>query len=295
MLKAKALFVVCFLVSTLPMVGEEFLTFSAMGCGPYNPEAKEALKFYVEQENRDSSMFLVYLGDMFPGKELKGFGDLEDQGESRYQEMASILGDHQGKPTFVVPGDNETTDMFDPKMGWMFWDKYFMEFDKRFEKSWVVQRQSQRAENFSFTKNKVLVIGLHKVGGKITDTPYWQETLADASAWVRECLNGAKGVHSAVILAQAGLSGEAYKKGVFESVKKFGRPVVYIHADGHKWFEKTYPELENFYHIQLDLIYTKKVLEGPYYPPVQFTITGDPEKPYFYKRRLNDPNWMVNP
>ncbi|MGY8674653.1 MAG: hypothetical protein ACKVHO_18940, partial [Verrucomicrobiia bacterium] len=97
--------------------------------------------------------------------------------------------------------------------------------------------------------------------------------------------HGAK-VHSAVILAQATAAGghTGMLKGFTNAAKAFGQPVLYLHADGHKWYVNEKEWAPNITHVQLDLISSN-------FPPVQVTLTGDPKEPFRFDRRLDSSVW----
>lgn len=270
---------------------EKLLVFSAMGCGPYNERSKEALKHYIKMENHGDSRFIAYLGDLFPGRYGKTLINQPDKGEKDYREIANILSTNNNKPTFVLPGDNETIDRKDPEVGFELWHKYFDRFYKNFKKTTPVTHQKDRLENFSFVTQDVLVVGIHKVGAKKMEGPYWDKTLGSALDWISKNLKENHKTKTAIILAHAGIQGKGFQEKLFSAIRQYKKPVIYIHADGHKWFEKQYPDMNNFHHIQLDLIYSKNLKNGPFYPPTQFTITGDPSRPYLYNRRLNSAEW----
>jgi hypothetical protein len=217
--------------------------------------------------------------------------DKADKGESDYREIAELLSANNTKPTFVLPGDNETIDRKDPEIGFQFWHKYFDRFHEKFKTPFPINHQKNRIENFSFITKDVLVIGIHKVGSKKMEGPYWDKTLKDAENWIFENIQTNQNTKATVILAHAGIKGQGFKDGLFKAVAQYKKPVIYIHADGHKWFEKQYEGLNNFYHIQLDLIYSKNLKNGPFYPPVQFSITAKNPKPFYYDRRLSDLPW----
>lgn len=275
----------------LPRQAEnQLLVFTAMGCGPYNQRSKEAVRHYIKLENQGESRFIAYLGDLFPGAHGKKLIDEKDKGEKDYREISEILTQNNRKPTFVLPGDNETIDRKDPEIGFQFWHKYFDRFHERFKYSPTVSHQEGRVENFAFVIQDVVVIGIHKVGTHHEmQGPYWEKTLGDGAAWITQNLQQYQDTKSAVIFAHAGIKG--IRDDLFKAVGDYGKPVIYIHADGHKWFEKQYKGVPNFHHIQLDLIYSKNLKTGPFYPPVQFTITGNPDQPYFYDRRLMNAAW----
>jgi hypothetical protein len=95
------------------------LTFTAMGCGPYNAVAHRAIGRYMALENADGrSRFVVHLGDLFAGAPGKTMVLKPDRGEPTYAAVADVLSTNNRIPTFVVPGDNEWNDRLDPDVGW---------------------------------------------------------------------------------------------------------------------------------------------------------------------------------
>jgi hypothetical protein len=257
------------------------LVFTAMGCGPYNEAAEVALRRFVATENRVSdSEFMVHLGDIVTGKRL-------DWGEDQFVKVHELLTSGNSIPTFIVPGDNEWNDQNDPAQSWIWWTNHFLMMDARWDFPSPVARQSGRWENCAFVRNGALVIGINKVGGKIHDPAEWDARLADNAKWISAQFeeHGAK-VHSAVILAQATAAGghTGMLKGFTNAAKAFGQPVLYLHADGHKWYVNEKEWAPNITHVQLDLISSN-------FPPVQVTLTGDPKEPFRFDRRLDSSVW----
>ena len=270
------------------------LVFTAMGCGPYNANGATAISRYIELENKEkSSQFIIHLGDIFKGTEAAAMSKESDFGESRYSAIRKLLLTNNSIPTFILPGDNEITDQKDVGKAISFWEKNFLLFDDNFKKSWEVNRQEKRKEHFSFKINDVLLIGIHKVGGKVRENEYWQNTLKDSTEWLSESFSKNKDVKAAVIFTHAPPKGKDDAKKIYELVKKFSKPVVYIHANGHKWTYKPEEGPENFCRLQLDLIHSRNLTDkAPYYPPIQISVTGDDKEPFIYNRRLHDKKWI---
>lgn len=260
--------------------------FTAMGCGPYNPAAETALIRFIALENQiATSSFMIHCGDVVSGRNKRW-------PESQFIKVAGMLTEGNRIPTFVVPGDNEWNDQEDPDQAWEFWTRHFMMFDTKWTPPGPVVRQVGRQENFAFLKDRVLFIGINKVGGRVHDAGEWKRRLADDGRWIAKqfASHGAR-VHSAVIFAQATASGskkrgyvDDFSEFLKESAVKFGKPLLYLHADGHRWYVIDWDWAPNITHVQLDLISSN-------YPPVQVTVTGDPDRPFLFDRRQNNARW----
>lgn len=262
------------------------VVFTAMGCGPYKPESEEALARFIAQENREAgSSFMIHCGDIVTGKN-------KNWPESQYAEVADILTAGNRIPTFIVPGDNEWNDQDDPDAGWAKWEKYFLLFDAKWNPPATVERQTGRLENFAFVYRGALFIGVNKVGGRVHDVNEWKQRLTDNGVWVSEQLaKHGEQVHSAVIFAQAKASrgkspddSDIFVESLKKSAASFGKPVLYLHADGHKWYVIEGDWAPNITHVQLDLISAE-------FPPIQVTVTGDTKEPFKFDRRLKRAEW----
>jgi hypothetical protein len=262
------------------------VVFTAMGCGPYSEAAETALERFIRLENQiATSSFMIHCGDIVTGRNKRW-------PESQYEKVAGILTKGNQIPTFIVPGDNEWNDQDDPDQGWAFWSRHFLRFDMKWTPPGLVERQNGRPENFAFIKDRVLFVGINKVGGLVHDADEWQKRLADNGRWVAELFaKYSDKVHSAAIFAQARASGavkpvnlNGFAESLKQSAIKFGKPVLYLHADGHKWYVIEGDWAPNITHVQLDLISSD-------FPPIQVTVTGDPERPFVFDRRQDNARW----
>ncbi len=263
------------------------VVFSAMGCGPYNADAETALERFIKLENEEmKSSFLIHCGDIVTGKKV-------DWPESQYVRVADLLSANNKIPTFIVPGDNEWNDQVDPDRHWGYWEKHFLNFDEKWTlgSEWKVERQTVRSENFAFIKQDVLFIGINKVGGKVHDATEWKTRLKQDTEWISDLLTryGSQ-CHSTVIFAQAspGVKFPSFRKEMMAPIKKYGKPVLYLHADGHKWIYEPDLSVTNFTRLQIDLLNAK-------FPPVQVTVTGNPAEPFTFDRRLDKQKWIPTP
>jgi len=253
----------------------EPLMFSATGCGPYAPDEEPLLaKFISDVVNKDGkSEFLVHLGDVVTGKK-------KEWPESQYEKVAGIL-KTSAIPVFVVPGDNEWNDLTDPDVGWKHWSKHFHEFEKNFKNAPALSRQKVRPENFAWVRKGVLLIGINLVGGRVHDAKEWDARMKQNVEWIRENMRlHGKEVRAAVVFAQAmpQKSIEPFAIGFGAVAKEFDKPVLYLHADGHKWQVEQGWRSANVLRVMTD-----QVRLGP---PVLVTVTDDPAKPFEFDRRL---------
>ncbi len=257
---------------TLPAAAEP-LVFSATGCGPYLAGEDKLLAAYVELVSGDGkSEFLVHLGDIFPG-------NVNPAPEAEYAKVAAIL--KQSKtPVFIVPGDNEWNDQNDPARGWKFWTKHFSDFERNFAKSPALARQKARPENFALVSKGVLVLGINLVGGRVHDAAEWKARHADNNDWVKEQLaqHGDK-VRALVVFAQAepNATHDSFFRPFAERIKAWGKPTLYLHADGHKWEVHKKWRADNLLRVQTDMIGRN--------PPVIVIVTDDADEPFRFERR----------
>jgi hypothetical protein len=294
----------------------EPVKFSAMGCGPYTKPDKPAAAFYLQQENRErTSEFMVHLGDVFKQPLVKKPKDAAadpakkadppeppppDQlpTEAGYHATADLLTKDNTIPAWVIPGDNEWSDLEDPSLAWTWWQKYYSKFEERFKPLWKTERQPERPENFVFMHKGVVFIGINLVGGRIHNPKEWLTRLPQDAAWIKQVLTrpSMSDVRAAVVFCQANpltiRAGESKEK--FEpfltpfrrAAAAWKKPLLLLHADGHVWKDdQPWPE-KNIRRIQVDKWDTN-------YPTVQFTVAddGDVKTIFSFNRRLNDPQW----
>jgi hypothetical protein len=104
-------------------------------------------------------------------------------------------------------------------------------------------------------------------------------------------------VEVAVVCCQANpvskAKGETHAKANFapfydrfgELGSAFGKPVLFLHADGHKWIvDRPWPTATNIMRVQLDRV-------NATFPPVQISINPGAKNPFSFDRRLKKPGW----
>lgn len=245
-----------------PTTGEaswEPLVFSVMGDVPYAPEEYGVLVQQVADHNATSpSEFMVHVGDIKSGSPICF--------EVTFADVSEILLG-LAVPTFVLPGDNEWNDcILNIDASWGWWVEYFSRFNEAWPASPIVERQDVRDENFAWTSEGVLLVGINLVGGFVHDAGEWAERLEQDAQWVESQFEDHPGVYAAVIFAHAHPTADhaAYVSRMESAALDFGRPVLFIHGDGHSWIDDVPFAAPNIRRIQVD--------RGGNAPPLQVTV-----------------------
>ena len=178
-------------------------------------------------------------------------------------------------PVFIVPGDNEWNDLDNPSQGWEFWTRHFTAFEKNFPNAPLAVRQTARPENFAVELNHVLILGLNIVGGTVHDKAEWAARHSEDLAWVREQFAAHPDSRAAVVCAQArpAEKQEDFFAPFCDAAEAFGKPVLYLHGDGHTYEVEQAWRKPNLTRVQVD-----QVSKGP---PLLVTVT--PEGPQTFQ------------
>ena len=257
------------------------VTFSVIGDVPYNANDEFFLREHIRIHNNVSNAsFMVHLGD------IKAQQD--PCSESAYLKIANILRELTIQ-TFVIVGDNEWNDCADPDEAWTFWTTHFARFDEQQWSNRNVLRQSERDENFAWTEEGVLFIGLNLVGGRVHDSNEWATRLNHNADWVEDHFSSAQeSVYAAIVFGHAYPCDFGFAHYVCpqtkhvtfftrfrEAVKEFGHPVLYLHGDGHSWIHDQ-PWPENITRVQVDI--------GSIFPPVQVSVSSELDPVFSFNR-----------
>jgi hypothetical protein len=302
------------------------VSFGAMGCGPYLKNDVPAAQHYLRQENAERSVdFLIHLGDMFrvrpkmPGAQTTPAQSTPSpstqptkaeaeqpasdpaNGEDLYRDFAALMTASNQLPTYIVPGDNEWNDTSDPTLARQWWEKHLLRFDLKFPSPpWKIQRQTAHPENFAFTHKGVAFVGLNIVGGRIHDAAEWQQRLKDNATWLTQFMQRpeARNNRALILMSQANpyMLGKTDPKDKYDPfllpMRQFAatwaKPILYLHADGHKWIDdQPWPE-KNIRRIQLERWEVR-------YPTTKFTIadSGEGVGIFQIERRLRQPQWKA--
>ncbi len=278
----------------LEKIDESVVRFSATGCGPYGDEAKVALVEYLRRENQikgSRSEFIIHLGDIVSLKRhLNPYPNPKELPETAYSEMRALLLENNHIPTYIVPGDNEWNDQADPDRAWRYWEKHLLGLDVMFEKPWETFRQKVRSENFAFVQKGVLFIGLNMPGGKVHDKAEWDKGLSENAEWVRKNFL-LEDVYSAVIFFQVDPVNKKKREDLADFFRPFkllaeafSKPVLLLHADGHKWVVDKEFLAENVLRIQTDNISAQ-------FPLIQVTVSKQAVNTFSFNRRLD---WVLS-
>ncbi|MFC1481723.1 hypothetical protein ACFL6E_05710 [Candidatus Neomarinimicrobiota bacterium] len=223
------------------------IIFSVIGDVPRSEAEVGVLDEQIFNHNKISpAQFIVHVGDIKDGK--------SPCNEAVYESVATQLKEFAA-PLFIIPGDNEWNDCIDPDpaAAWGYWTKHFMGFEENWQFNPIVCKQEQQPENFAFLVDGVTFIGLNLVGGRIHDKKEWDEKINMDIEWVAEQLSFAS-LKGAVIFAQANPDTNhiVFINGLRSTAREFGRPILFVHGDGHHWIHDD-PWLEpNLVRVQVD-------------------------------------------
>jgi len=247
------------------------VTFSAMGDVP-RKQAEEWQLVRQLAELPAGIEFVVHLGD------IKSGGTPCDA--RTYLKVAGLLATSR-VPVLIIPGDNEWNDCPQPDCAWRLWQKYFSHFERYWKLKFTLTRPSQRDELFSFVQGNVLFLGLNLVGGRVHDSLAWKMRHTDDIEWTRLNFHhfGSR-VKRVVVLGHARPTGNHadYFAALVQEAQQFGRPVLYLHGDGHRWYQRHPWKAENLQDVQVD--------QGGIAPPVTIAVTDDDSQPFVFDRRL---------
>ncbi|WP_157943852.1 metallophosphoesterase [Arenibacter hampyeongensis] len=227
------------------------ITFTAIGDVPYNEEQRLGLIDIISKHNTTTdSEFVIHVGDIKPGAIACD--------EEVYLDVADILKTFK-VPTFIVLGDNEYNDCEDPEQGLEYWNKYFLHFNENWSFEPQITYQTERPENFSWVKNKVLFVGLNLVGSQVHDSIEWKDRLTQNGLWVKTLLEDQKNMVDAMVvfghanIVEAGPEKFKPFTDLFRAASQsFGKPVLMVQGDGHFWIKnKPWPE-QNITRLQID-------------------------------------------
>jgi hypothetical protein len=219
----------------------KILRFVVFADTPYNSSQEGDLISHIDKVNQTASArYAIHLGD------IKGGYKAETQKnpctEDRYTHVADIF--HElSMPVFFIPGDNEWNDCADPDVAWGFWWTHLHQFETFWPDAPTVERQAVREENFAWASHGVLLIGINLVGGKTIDQAAWDLRLAQDAEWVTTQLSSKKDdVGAAVLFGHA--SPTSGKQDLFfdafiPAAQAFGKPILYMNGDLHKWLVQT--------------------------------------------------------
>ncbi len=249
------------------------LTFAAMGDGPRTPAEWRVLVRQLDAVARDGrSAFIVHVGDIWRGA--------PQLPESHYRRMADLLGASR-VPVCIVPGDNEWNDTRDPNRAWTYWKRHLLGLEERFAGMPRVFRQAGRPENVAWVSSGVLMVGINLVGGRVHDAEEWRMRHRQDAEWVKENLGRfGDSVRAAVVFAQAAPSkrNTDFTGRLARAAAAWGRPLLYLHGDGHVFKVWRPWMVPNMTRVQVDRVGIA--------PPLLVTVTPDPNPTFRFDRRL---------
>jgi hypothetical protein len=213
------------------------------------------------------SAFQVHLGNLLPDSG----GDVDAQ-----YKRAVALFRQSSRVTFFVPGTREYSTP-NSAIGRRTWARHFLSFDRAYKLALVVRRQPRRPENFAFTVNGVLFVGIARFAATAEAASDRGRRIADARHWLTSELAAyGPSVRAAVIFANSTAAGDdgALLNPLRTAFAEFAKPVLYLHAGGSHWQVKP---------AEWEPLVQRGVTgrgDGAMPAPVRVTVTLDPARPF---------------
>lgn len=251
--------------------------FSVIGDVPYNAEQRDGLISLIQTHNtKAKSEFVVHVGDIKPGA--------DPCDEAVFQDVSGILKEFSA-PTFMLLGDNEYNDCDDPISALQLWNQYFLNFHQNWTFDQTITYQDNRAENFAWTQDKVMFVGLNLVGSDVHNQDEWDTRLTDNGNFLRDFVSIHRDNSEALVIFghanMVELGPDKFKPftDVLRSVaEEFNKPMLYMQGDGHFWFMNRPYEEMNLLRVQI---------EGGA-NAVQVTVNPNMEQPFIFDRNFLD-------
>ena len=244
-------------------VGAETFIFAAIGCLPYHyvPDIEARTARLTAEINRLQPAFTVHCGDIHSGG--------EPASDARFLAVRDWF-DAFNHPLIYTPGDNEWTDAHRESVGRYeplerlakLREIFFAEEKSRGARPMdlITQRQmpgfGKFVENARWTVHGVVFATVHVVGSNNNQQPEilgaeaeFAERDAANIAWLKTVFAEARAASApgVALFMQAqpfgyvwGIEGfmpgfEAFLQTLQEEVRAFGRPVLLVHADDHRY------------------------------------------------------------
>lgn len=175
------------------------------------------------------------------------------------------------------------------------WKDEFLGFETRhWRRSFDIQKQSGRRENFSFEHKGTLFIGLNLVGGAVHDSKEWSTRLSDQAKWtiklIRDYVTSISPQTGRIVIFGHADPTNKHQR-FFNPLRNFIRdelkntvPILYVNGDRHEWlYEPSFFGQSSFLRIMVK----GKAVD----PPLKITVSSSGRKvatrtAFKYGRRL---------
>lgn len=233
---------------------------------------------------RGGTSFLVHLGDW-----NSPYATRCD--EQSYQDVQALFS-NSSIPVYFIPGDNDFNDCPNPEQAMSFWHEYLMDYQSRYweePSQWALARGAPNnyPENFAFSYNDILFVGINLVGGVVHNATEW-ETRHEANLdWIDANYEEHKDTMKAFVLFAHADPDVPSNSGFYEPFKQRVKkdynkvPVVLIHRNlgVEPWsWETEFENINNFSVI---------VVAGSSWPPLMGAVDFRQERPFIFDQS----NW----
>ena len=122
--------------------------------------------------------FVIHLGDIHERQKICNNDFL--------QQPADTMRSNLLVPILMVPGGNDYYECDDQKEAWKKWTNLFLGFEGNWTRSFTLERQSGRPENFVFVLKNILFLGVHVINATVTDWDALNRLVHDDAVWLEE-------------------------------------------------------------------------------------------------------------
>ncbi len=276
----KTLFLIIIFIFTNIDNSKAEVSFLAMADSPYTNKAFYLIENELENVPQNTN-FIIHLGDIKPKE--------KNCTEKDYKDFRDLL-KQSPIPVFIIPGTNGYSVCGDHSQAKQFWDQYILKFEKNWKLKFLVNRQKEQKENFSFLLENTLFIGINLFEKKNPEKNSYKNILKNNITWLQKNLKQHQDqVKNLVIFAhdfiglknknysnkscgniilkswKAHKSNDYFRNHFYSLVKEFKKPILYINGNDHCWtHDRPYKGITFFERIVIDKI--EKL------PMVKFTI-----------------------
>lgn len=195
--------------------------------------------------------------------------------EASFQDVDALF-ETSTVPVYFVPGDNEYNDCPDITQSYTLWKEYLVDYETKHwpPPSWTVNRYTGVLdENWAFTLNKALFVGINLVGGQVQDTTEWATRQAADLEWIDVQVDAARknqDLEVLVVFAHADPSistNDPFFVPFFDNVRSsYNVPTVLVHRNlgiDSANLQENYMGINDFAVL---------VVEGGIWPPMRVEV-----------------------
>lgn len=226
------------------------VTFHVTSDSPHNDAQEQKLKKDLAAIAVTSS-FVVHLGNVQDSA-------LTNCTRDAYDKVAALLENNSPSRVFVVPGEEDWNNCPDPNEAWNSWYENFIVFDDRWNDmpgadQFSMYRENLQLENWAFSHEGVLFLGVHLVNGEVPDEDEFSLRNNLNYEWVMGMTQDHHKLVRAVVIFGNAKPEEGTNTDFFAPIQEFwkdtefSKPTLYVHPSSDKTSQ--YRPFKNLPHV----------------------------------------------